>query len=303
VHFYALDWLAPPDAQLQARSDQGERRGALEPLAGSAAAPCAADVRRWLENDSKVLRFFAAYNTGTHSSAGQVSAQARAWTHADLHHLKSANTAVCAQALLMSWPSTAESASSLLAHVRAQVENPHTRRAATHACVFARPQASPQAITAAAGRNSALAALTGGSGGELVPLTVHYYLADGTIEVVERLPKKGGKDPFPRLLQRRKLPRSLPAVGAHAAQLLAPLAVQWRVGRLALWCLCDRTHSQKHPRQLLTHSSTPPPTQAAALQARGQCQQAAKKVLVRAAASTVRTTSTLAPSSTCVSRS
>lgn len=75
----------------------------------------------------------------------------------------------------------------------------------------------PSAIAAAARRAGALASLTGGSAGELVPLAVHYYLQDGTFEVVELLPKKGGKDPFPRLLGRSRLPRALPAPGAWRA--------------------------------------------------------------------------------------
>jgi hypothetical protein len=78
-------------------------------------------------------------------------------------------------------------------------------------------------LAGAGGRNSALAPLAGGAGGELLPLVVRHYLEDGTFEVVEQLPKKGGKDPFPRMLQRGRLPRTLPAVGERAPRLLLPL--------------------------------------------------------------------------------
>ncbi|GBF93662.1 hypothetical protein Rsub_06765 [Raphidocelis subcapitata] len=72
-------------------------------------------------------------------------------------------------------------------------------------------------LAGGAARNSALAPLAGGAGGELLPLVVRHYLEDGTFEVAEVLPKKGGKDPFPRMLQRGRLPRALPAAGCRPA--------------------------------------------------------------------------------------
>jgi hypothetical protein len=63
--------------------------------------------------------------------------------------------------------------------------------------------------------NSALAPLTGGSGGELLPLVIRFYLSDGTFEISEM--RTDGKDPFPRLLHRNRLPRALPPVGERAS--------------------------------------------------------------------------------------
>ena len=43
-------------------------------------------------------------------------------------------------------------------------------------------------------------------GGELHRYTLNYYLADGTVEVLESLGRNSGRDPFPKMLSRSKLP-------------------------------------------------------------------------------------------------
>lgn len=43
-------------------------------------------------------------------------------------------------------------------------------------------------------------------GGELHRYTLNYYLADGTVEVLETLGRNSGRDPFPKMLSRSKLP-------------------------------------------------------------------------------------------------
>jgi len=44
--------------------------------------------------------------------------------------------------------------------------------------------------------------------GEKIQYTIHYYLADDTVEVLEVHPPNCGKDPFPLMLKRCKLPRN-----------------------------------------------------------------------------------------------
>jgi hypothetical protein len=53
----------------------------------------------------------------------------------------------------------------------------------------------------------------GGREGTKEPYVLHYYLADDTVEVVEVQQRNSGKDPFPRLLHRGKLPRGTVSVG------------------------------------------------------------------------------------------
>lgn len=72
LHFNFAPRVLLAPLQQAARSDQQERRPQLEPLRGLPGGASAADVRRWLENDCKVLRFYAAYDTSTHAS-GQAS--------------------------------------------------------------------------------------------------------------------------------------------------------------------------------------------------------------------------------------
>lgn len=43
--------------------------------------------------------------------------------------------------------------------------------------------------------------------GELRPYIIHYYLADDTVEIQEVYKKNEGRDPFPLLLRKMKLPR------------------------------------------------------------------------------------------------
>ena len=45
-------------------------------------------------------------------------------------------------------------------------------------------------------------------GGELHRYTLNYYLSDGTIEVLESLGRNSGRDPFPKMLSRSKLPNN-----------------------------------------------------------------------------------------------
>ena len=46
----------------------------------------------------------------------------------------------------------------------------------------------------------------GSDGGDLHRYTLNYYLADGTVEVLENLGRNSGRDPFPKMLSRSKLP-------------------------------------------------------------------------------------------------
>lgn len=43
--------------------------------------------------------------------------------------------------------------------------------------------------------------------GELRPYTVHYYLADDCVDVMEVKSVNSGRDSFPKLLNRMKLPK------------------------------------------------------------------------------------------------
>ena len=55
--------------------------------------------------------------------------------------------------------------------------------------------------------------ISGGPGCSKEPYVLHYYLADDTVEVVEVQQRNNGKDPFPRLLHRGKLPKGAVSIG------------------------------------------------------------------------------------------
>ncbi|MEW5310499.1 MAG: hypothetical protein WDW38_002293 [Sanguina aurantia] len=48
-----------------------------------------------------------------------------------------------------------------------------------------------------------------------LPFALHYYLGDDTVEVAEMHLRNGGRDPFPLLLSRSKLPKTIPPVGGR----------------------------------------------------------------------------------------
>ena len=43
--------------------------------------------------------------------------------------------------------------------------------------------------------------------GELLPFILHYFLVDDTIEVLEAHRRNDGRDPFPMLIHRQKIPK------------------------------------------------------------------------------------------------
>lgn len=48
--------------------------------------------------------------------------------------------------------------------------------------------------------------------GEVLAFQLHYYVRDGTVEIREVLGRNSGRDPFPLLLSRRRLPKTIPPV-------------------------------------------------------------------------------------------
>ncbi len=48
--------------------------------------------------------------------------------------------------------------------------------------------------------------------GEVLAFQVSYYVADGSVEVREVAQRNSGRDPFPLLLRRSRLPKTLPPV-------------------------------------------------------------------------------------------
>lgn len=48
--------------------------------------------------------------------------------------------------------------------------------------------------------------------GEKLAFALHYYMADGTVEIREVHMRNSGREPFPLLLSRRKLPKTTPPV-------------------------------------------------------------------------------------------
>lgn len=55
--------------------------------------------------------------------------------------------------------------------------------------------------------------------GEIRPYTVHYFLADDTIEVNEVAVPNSGRDPFPSLLKRQKLPKNFHQIGMDISRI------------------------------------------------------------------------------------
>lgn len=55
--------------------------------------------------------------------------------------------------------------------------------------------------------------------GEIRPYTVHYFLADDTVEVQEVAIPNSGRDPFPSLLKRQKLPKNFHEVGMDLSRI------------------------------------------------------------------------------------
>mmetsp|Transcript_16710 Transcript_16710/g.52605 ORF Transcript_16710/g.52605 Transcript_16710/m.52605 type:complete len:431 (+) Transcript_16710:977-2269(+) len=51
--------------------------------------------------------------------------------------------------------------------------------------------------------------------GDRRPFILHYYLVDDTIEVLEQHDRNDGRDPFPKLLNRMKLPKHVYSVGTR----------------------------------------------------------------------------------------
>jgi len=51
--------------------------------------------------------------------------------------------------------------------------------------------------------------------GERRSFIVHYFLADDTIEILEVVERNSGRDPFPKLLKRIKLPKEVYSLGAR----------------------------------------------------------------------------------------
>merc|ERR1711959_631380 len=78
--------------------------------------------------------------------------------------------------------------------------------------------------------------------GEVRRFVVHYYLADDTIEVVESYRNNSGRDPFPRLLNRQKLPMAWDRPGRKEFFTAADFGIGGTVsvfGRELLICDCD----------------------------------------------------------------
>lgn len=48
--------------------------------------------------------------------------------------------------------------------------------------------------------------------GEKLAFALHYYMSDGTVEIREVHMRNSGREPFPLLLSRRKLPKTTPPV-------------------------------------------------------------------------------------------
>lgn len=52
--------------------------------------------------------------------------------------------------------------------------------------------------------------------GELRPVDIHYYLVDDTVEVRELHTPNSGRDPFPVLMRRQRLPKKIKSSKAQA---------------------------------------------------------------------------------------
>jgi len=78
--------------------------------------------------------------------------------------------------------------------------------------------------------------------GEVRRFLVHYYLADDTVEVIESYKNNSGRDPFPRLLNRQKLPLQWDRPGRKEFVTAADISVGSTIsvfGRDLLICDCD----------------------------------------------------------------
>ena len=62
--------------------------------------------------------------------------------------------------------------------------------------------------------------------GDMHLFKMYYYLSDDTIEVVEVLPRNCGRDPFPHMLRRMRLPKCPESVGAPRFCLMSVLVLQ-----------------------------------------------------------------------------
>merc|ERR1712159_19944 len=78
--------------------------------------------------------------------------------------------------------------------------------------------------------------------GEVRRFVLHYYLADDTVEIVESYKSNSGRDPFPKLLNRQKLPMTWDKPGRKEFYAAADLTLGGTVsvfGRDLLICDCD----------------------------------------------------------------
>jgi len=78
--------------------------------------------------------------------------------------------------------------------------------------------------------------------GEVRRFLVHYYLADDTIEVIESYKNNSGRDPFPKMLNRQKLPMAWDRPGRKEFYTAADVEIGGTInvfGRDMLICDCD----------------------------------------------------------------
>merc|ERR1711959_312670 len=83
--------------------------------------------------------------------------------------------------------------------------------------------------------------------GEVRRFVLHYYLADDTVEIVESYKNNSGRDPFPKLLNRQKLPISWDKPGRKEFVTAADIQLGGTVsvfGRELLICDCDDSTKQ-----------------------------------------------------------
>ena len=78
--------------------------------------------------------------------------------------------------------------------------------------------------------------------GEVRRFVLHYYLADDTVEIVESYRSNSGRDPFPKLLNRQKLPVTWDKPGRKEFYTAADVMLGGTInvfGRDLLICDCD----------------------------------------------------------------
>lgn len=184
------------------RDQQQARAPPLAPRLRSAATPSGNNAtQQFLELDGRVLRFWAAWVPGSADAASPSAAQR---VHA------TATTALTA-------------ASPVTHGFKWQQRQPP-------------PPASPDASSQPGSGCARPASLRASNPEQPLPFVVHYYLADDTIEVAEATPPNSGRDPFPLLLRRSRLPRQLPTVGACTGRLAWCVARGGLASVLACWC-------------------------------------------------------------------